>query len=384
MIKSNFLRTVRYFNLVGLIVLLVSCGDNAKDKDSEPTDNMENTVSITYEQFQNGSLEHGMMSSHDFANKVSVSGVIDAPPSSKAVISAIAGGFVKEINMIVGDSVRKGQSIVTIENPEFVRMQQQYLKAYELNTYLKNEYERQKQLFAEKVTSEKKFLKAESDFKTNLALMKGHEKQLQLLRISLENVRNGRFGSSATIVAPTHGHVVEISAIPGMHVAPTDEIMEIVNTDHLHIELKVYEKDLLTIKKGQRISFKGPEASDLAFEGEVQLVGTLVNEQSRTAVVHGHFLDETKASFAVGMFVSAEIYTDSKAAMSLPEPALLELDEDWYALMLVSDSDETFEYKKVKIERGEVDKGMVAVVNSGDFDKDSEFLTKGVFSLMLE
>lgn len=41
---------------------------------------------------------------------------------------------------------------------------------------------------------------------------------------------------------------------------PSDEIMELMDVSHMHVELQVFEKDILQLKKGQHISFRVPEA----------------------------------------------------------------------------------------------------------------------------
>ena len=46
-----------------------------------------------------------------------------------------------------------------------------------------------------------------------------------------------------------------------MFLNPTDVALELVNTDHMHLELQLLEKDIFKIKKGQKIQFEIPDAS---------------------------------------------------------------------------------------------------------------------------
>ncbi len=62
--------------------------------------------------------------------------MIDVPPENRAVINATMGGYIKTTPLLIGDNVRKGQALVTIENPEFVRLQQEYMEVNEQLTYL--------------------------------------------------------------------------------------------------------------------------------------------------------------------------------------------------------------------------------------------------------
>src|SRR5690606_23279761 len=105
-------------------------------------------------------------------------------PGNRAVINAFMGGYIKNTPLLVGDVVRKGQPLVTIENPEFIALQQDYLDAAEQLKYLKSDYDRQKTMLDEKITSEKKFLQAESDYRRNLARYNGLKRSLQMLNIN--------------------------------------------------------------------------------------------------------------------------------------------------------------------------------------------------------
>ena len=66
--------------------------------------------------------------------------------------------------------------------------------------------------------------------------------------------------------------------------------MEIIDNSHIHLELSVFEKDILKIKKEQEINFKIPDASSNVFKAEVHLIGTAL-EENRTIKVHAHLED---------------------------------------------------------------------------------------------
>src|SRR5690606_35259238 len=184
--------------------------------------------------------------------------------------------------LLIGNIVKKGEVLVSLENPEFIQMQQEYLEAVEQLAYLKSEYDRQKTLLAERITSQKNFLKAESDYKRNLAIYNGLRKKLRMLNISPENAEKGILTPEATIYAPISGYVTAVNVSIGQYVSPSEIIMEIVNTDHIHVELSVFEKDILNIKKNQEIRFRIPEVSKEYYEAEVYLVGTSIDPKNRT------------------------------------------------------------------------------------------------------
>ncbi|MCF6307053.1 MAG: efflux RND transporter periplasmic adaptor subunit [Flavobacteriaceae bacterium] len=375
----------KYIVIVFSAISLYSCGNSEKTTESEVTENQteETGIILSKQQFEQNNMRLEPLQERPFSVVVQASGMIDVPPENKAIVNAIMGGYVKTTPLLVGDKVRKGQVLITLENPEFVTLQQEYLEINEQLNFLKSEFDRQKILFEEKITSQKKYLKAESEYKTTKAKYTGFKKQLQMLNISTKNAENGKFTSIVTIYAPISGSITKVNIAIGTFVSPAKPIMEIVNTDHLHLELSVYEKDILSLKKGQKIDFKIPEASDEVYKAEVHLIGTSITE-NRTIKVHGHLIDESQNNFLVGMFVEAHIITANKMKLSLPSDAIVDIDGHFYVLKLVSSDEDKRHFEQVKVEIGSSYEGFTEITNTSDFSSKDQFITKGAFSLVTE
>lgn len=380
---------ILYITLISIFLYSFSaCGDAGTKKETvatgEEAEDLTWTIKITDAQFEGDQMQMGSLGQHNFATVVTVMGMMDIPPKNKAIITAFSGGYVKRTPLLIGSSVKKGDFLLSLENPEFIRLQQEYLEAVEQLSYLKSEYERQKSLLAEEITSQKNFLKAESDYKRNLAVYNGLRKKLQMLNISPENVEKGNLAPVATIYSPIDGNITAVNVSIGQYVSPSDIIMEIVNTDHMHVELSVFEKDVMKIIKGQKIRFKIPEVSKEYFNADVYLVGTSIDPKTRTVKIHGHLSDEGDYNFAVGMFVEAGIITQDNVLPSLPDGAVIELDGKYYVLVLGQEKngEKTFYPKEVKI--GERYDGYTAITDPGEINSSDRLLVKGGFHLLGE
>jgi len=264
-----------------------------------------------------------------------------------------------------------------------VTLQQNYLETSQQLTFLKAEYERQKQLIAENISSQKSFLKAESDYKGKLALYNGLKQKLNMLNFSIEKVEEGDIRSVAAIYAPIYGSVTKMNVTKGMYVSPSDEILEITDNDHIHLELSVFEKDIMKLRKGQTIWFTIPESSEEVFKAEVYLIGASI-EKNRTIKVHGHLIDEEKHTFLTGMFVDSRIVTSSSMKKALPSLALAEIYNTYYALKLTSENDTNYVFEKVTFKTAEEFDGFTALESLESSDDESRFLIKGAFSLLTE
>jgi len=365
-------------------LVLVSCGKSDKQTQSETDGQVnDNLVFVNRAQFDSGKMQLGVLEEQVFNETIKANGMIDVPPQNRASVSTFMGGYVKKTSLLVGDKVSKGQHLVTLQSTEFVEIQQQYAVVNEQLNYLKSEFERQQILYTEKITSQKNFLKAESTYKSTLALHQGLHKKLEMMNANPASVEKGNITSVFNLYAPIQGTVTKVNVSNGVYVSPADEILEIVNTDHIHLELSVFEKDILKIKKDQAINFKIPEVSNDIFQAEVHLVGTSVNDTDRTIKVHGHIKDDVQTNFVTGMFVESEIIISSKKCLALPTDAIEEIEGNYFALVLTNQKEDLYSFDKIKLNVGKQNEQYTEVLNTDEF-KDKEVLTKGVYMLINE
>ncbi len=374
---KNYIINTLY--LISIFTVLVSCNE------SKPTDKNEKTaletadlIEITKPQFETAKMELGNVSLQKFNETIQTNGMVDVPPANKAKVSAIMGGYIKTSPLLVGNKVKKGQLLLTIENPDFIEIQQNYLEVSQKLNYLKSEYNRQKTLFAEKISSQRNFLKTESDYKSALALHNGLTQKLRLMNINASNIKTGNITSIIPVYAPIKGSITLINASVGKFMNASDVLLEIINDEHKHLELVVFEKDVLKIKKGQNIQFKIPENSDKIYSAEVHLIGKSIDEITRTAKVHGHLKNENEP-FLVGMFVEAQILVNSVEKIALPTSALLEDNGNFYILVLKEENDITLNFEKVKVKIGLKSENWMEIIDENSTLQNRKVLTSGAF-----
>lgn len=358
--------------------LLFSCKDA---KTQEPTEKDNGLITVTTAQFQSSGMAIASPVEQDFDVAINTSGKIDVPPQNRAKVTSFIGGYVKSTKLLVGDKVTKGQVLLTLENTEYLDIQKEYLEVAEQIKYLKSEFDRQKTLYDEKITSQKNYLKAESDYRRTLGMYQSLRAKLQLLNINPSNVEKGKLTSIVTIYAPITGDIVIMNANVGMPVAPSDVILEIVDTNHLHLELAVFEKDILKVKEGQKITFTVPEATKEVFDAKVHLVGKSIEGNDRTINVHGHLDDNIKQKLLTGMFVEAKIKTSSKKGLAIPVDAFLSENDKNFVLLMYKNKNNSYSFKKVAVALGEKYGNKVEIIPDNQINASSKILVKGVFDL---
>ena len=337
-------------------------------------------VTVTLAQFQSSKMEISTPIEQDFEVTIKSSGKIDVPPQYRAKVTTFLGGYVKATKLLVGDKVARGQALITLENTDYLDIQKDYVAVAEQINYLKSEFERQKTLYTEKITSQKNYLKAESDYRQAKGMYQGLREKLLLLNINPTNVERGKFTSQITILAPISGDVTVMNANVGMFMSPADVILEIVDTNYLHLNLSIFEKDILHVKQDQNITFQVPEASKENFSSKVQLVGKSIETKDRTIAVFGTLSSDIKGKLLSGMFVEATIVTNSKKGFGVPLDAIITEANKHYVLVLERMNKE-YKFKKTAVTLGEKSEKFVEIIIDKNVNSTTKLLTKGVFEL---
>ncbi len=369
--------------LVIFLTALTGCEENQNQSEEMHTAPAEeHTIHLSQEQFDANEMRLGTVTEKNFAEFIHTSGMIGVPPKYQASVSTLFGGYVNGLNLINGDYVRKGQILFTLENPEFVKMQQRYLQLKEQTAYLKTEYERQKKLYEEQIASTKSFLKTQAEYKTAYAEKSALAKQLRMIGIQPGNITPENITSRIRIQAPISGYVASINLTKGQYIEPEHIAMEIINTEHKHVEIKVFEKDIHKIKKGQTFVFNLPNQPEVQYKGTVFLIGKKVDPEKRFINVHGHIEDEKKAGTLLPeMFTDIKIIYKNFTAPALPETAVLSDGENHFVLRKTGNEGEEILFEKVPVQTGAHYEGYVAVL-SPKFEKTDTLLIKGGYFLI--
>ena len=124
-----------------------------------------------------------------------------------------------------------------------------------------------KSCLEERVTSEKDFLKAESEYHVLLAKVGGLKAQLEMINIDPRKVENGQISASASILAPISGFVTDQELVLGQSIDHEDAVIELIDTDLLQLNIHVFESDLANMQPGQELIFYDPDHSTEVFHG---------------------------------------------------------------------------------------------------------------------
>lgn len=347
------------------------------DRTAAPTDR----VSLSADEQQLAGIKTGPLEQRVLGGGLKANGVLDVPPDQLVSISAPLGGIVARTALLQGARVRKGQVLAVIRNPDFIQLQQDYLETQSQLTFARAERDRQAELVREEVAPAKNLQRARAEYGALQAQAAG-----QLARLHLAGLPVGHrpFVSTATLYAPKDAFVKTVNVTVGQSVTPTDALFELVDPDHLHVELTVFEKDVPLLKKGQRIRFTVPNDSAAERTAAVYLIGRTVDEQQRTVRVHGHLTHENDPALLPGMFVRAVVEATSRQVPALPDKAVLDYEGKQLVFRQERAADGKPVFRMVEVRRGQQAGGYSEVFLPGDAaaNNAARYVTEGAYSLL--
>lgn len=294
---------------------------------------------------------------------VNANGQLRVPPQHEASVTAILGANVTSIKVIEGDKIRKGQVLAYVAHPNLAKLQTDYINAYSQLQFSQKDYERQKKLYDENVGSGQVYQQALADYQSQKGEVKGYEAQLKQLSLNINRIKEGNVYENVPVVSPIDGYIEKVLVQVGQYVDPQTKMFLIVNTDHIHADLMVFEKDVHKVKKGQKVTFVMQSAPDKSLSAEIFAVGKKFEQNPKAVHVHAE-IKKTDDNLIPGMYINGKIHTKNNRVNAVPEEAIIEEEGKPYLFVAEKhneDGETEWAFKPIEIRTGITNEGWVEV-----------------------
>lgn len=401
--------------IVLLCCLFLNSCETSKEKvqTDHHEEHGEGAIEISREQIKAVGIEIGSIEQKNLHSVVKASGYLEVPPQNKANVSTLIGAVVKQILVVEGKAVRKGQTLATLEHPDFIKLQEEYLTAKNNLVYSEQEYQRQKQLNEKNAGTGKIFQRAESEYNILKARISSLEHQLHQLSVSLKDLEGGTIIPLMRLASPIDGYVGHISASIGAYAEPNKTLFEISDNSKIHVDLLVYEKDLFKVKQGQKVSFvlanqpeHQREHKNEMIEGVIFGINKSFENDTKALTVHAQIKNEHH-ELIPGMYVNALIDVGEQTVTSIVADAVVKSGgKEW--IFIVTEAGEEHEhaatdtltvnhkdikeghgheedglhFKMVEVITGITELGYVEITPVNELSADAKVVTKNPFFIL--
>jgi len=322
-----------------------SCRSNNGPEVSPAADAEQTHVQLTAEQLANARLSIGTAQRRTLSTVLRVGGVVDVPPRSLVSVSFPLGGYLQYTRLLPGTPVRKGEVLAVLEDPQYIQLQQEYLTTTARLEFAEAELRRQKALQDGQAGSLKALQQAQVEYQTLRIQQRALSEKLRLIGIEPAQLSEDNLSRSVRVLSPIDGFVSAVHANIGKYVTPTDVLFELINPKDIHLNLKVFEKDVPLLRIGQPVRAYAPDRPQQVYKGEIILISRNLGPD-RTVEVHCHF-DRYDAAVLPGMYLQAEVRVDLHEALAVPENALVRWENRHF--VFAQRSENTFEWVEVNV-----------------------------------
>jgi cobalt-zinc-cadmium efflux system membrane fusion protein len=295
----------------------------------------------------------------------------------------IEGKAVKVIAEL-GDHVKPGDTLALLDSIELGSKKSNFRQARTTLLVNKANYEREKRLFEQQISSEKDYLDAKGAYQQSLASYQAAFEALELVGLSHQDIKamiESKGGhhplSSFSLTAPQAGTIIARHISPGELVTPRDKPFTIADLSTVWILLDIYEKDLAHVQEGANVQITVDAYSGETFRGAVAYLGNLVNPATRTVEARVE-IPNPDGRLRPGMFARASIRSSSatgKKSLVVSQDAVQHIEE--HPVAFVEKKPGTYE-KRVLI-LGANDNPDVEILSG--LQEGERVVTKGSFYL---
>ena len=240
------------------------------------------------------------------SNHSSFNGTLVIPPQRHATVTLTMGGTIHGISLLPGEYVKKGAVLVTLQNPDFIDLQQTYLDAYAQTEYLQKEYERQERLSSQEAASQKRFQQSKADYLSMKSRLEAAAAQLTILGIDPDELLKGGIRPYLEVKSPLNGYVASMNLNLGRYIEAGQPVCDVIDKGETLLCLTAYEKDLQDLEPGKPVQFRVNGMGEQTFHATLLSVGQEVDATSRSLEVYAR-VKESNARFRPGMYVSAHV-----------------------------------------------------------------------------
>lgn len=291
-----------------------------------------------------------------------IPGSIQVDEQRIARIGAPVTGRVVDIDAVLGQSVKRGETLATLNSTELAQNQLVYIKALQQIDLHSKAVERARILLESDVISKAELQRRESELSGAQAELSAANDQLQVLGMSPQSIaklsKTSQMRSISSVTSRIAGTVINRQVNLGQVVQPADELFVVADLSRVWAVAEVPEREIDLIEKGQEVDIEIPALDTKPIKGKLIYIGDVVNPQTRTVTVRSE-LNNAKAAIKPDMLVSMLVQSKPTSKLSVPVQAIVREEDKDHVFVQIAPN----KYRLREVAVGDDYHGMVAIVN---------------------
>ena len=262
---------------------------------------------------------------HTTRPELRVTGTVNPDISRNVPVISLASGRVLSIHAQLGDTVTKGQLLLTVQSSDISSAYNDYQQAIADEALARKQLDRSKALYGRGAIALKDLEISESTETKATVTIKTTRERLRVLGVDPDHP-----SAVVEIRAPVSGVITDqqVTNAAGVQALGPQNPFTISDLSHVWIVCDVFENDLRNVRLGDKAEIRLNGYPDRVFTGTINNIGPILDPNIRTAKVRIEM--PNPGLMRLGMFVTAVFYGPEERRTAAPAPAILHWhDRDW-------------------------------------------------------
>ena len=279
-------------------------------------------------------------------------GIVKANEYTEVHVTPLVGGLVKQVPVVLGDRVRRGQPLAVIFSGDLAEAETTYisdLADYEADH---KKLERTQALLKLGAASQQEEEEVAADHIGHQAHVQASREKLELLGASSHEIaalqQSNLVNANLVVPAPISGVVLTRTANLGLVATPAQELFTIADLSKVWVLASISEKDFAAVRIGSPANITAPSYPGRAWKGRVVYIQPQVDPATRTAQARIEVANPNE-KLRIDMYVDVDFSTDLSQGLVIPESAVQAIGDKEYVFLPVKDSEGSFTLHQVRV-----------------------------------
>jgi RND family efflux transporter MFP subunit len=296
------------------------------------------------------------------------------PGNQLLTVSTPLAAMVEQTLVGVGDAVKKGQVLATLQSPALAEAQRGLLQATTQSQLAKDNLARDEKLWQDGIVAESRFRATQSQNREASAALAERMQMLKLAGMSESAISNLQSGNSLnsllSVQSPINGVILEKNVSSGQRLDAAVALFKVGRLDPLELEIQAPLSSTQGLRVGALVSIPAYGAS-----GKLIAIGSSLSGGNQTIMLRALIHNGTNLLRA-GQFVEVDIDTNAGTSKqwNLPNSSLVRTGGKAYIFV---ETVKGFRSEKVNV----IHEGAQNTLVSGKLNGDEKIAVQGVYAL---
>jgi cobalt-zinc-cadmium efflux system membrane fusion protein len=359
-----------FFALVGAL-FIVACGNNNATQESTDLVLEGDTITIKENSPILEQIKVQKAELQDFSAEFRTVGTVRPVSGNLAEIAPPFAGRIVKSYIKLGQKVGAGSPIFELSSAEFYEAVKSYFSAQSANEVAQKNYNRQKELAADGITSQKELEQAQSE--ANIARQEFEQAKASLNIFNID-IASLQMGQPLKVISPISGEVVKSNiTIGGYAKEDAEPLAVIADLSKVWVAALVKEKYFGAIQKGDRVEIFTDAHPNKIIWGTIYYIGEMLDEETRSLEVIVE-CNNADRELKLGMFCETHFLSSPTKAIILPATAIMQEQGNDYVFVEIAKG----KFVRRKVETESIHKGNVRII-SGVSESENVVIEGGIY-----